>query len=64
MSAVVKFPRRERVLEKKGLNFADLQAYLDGEIRAVDNAMAALQRRRKHLLAEYREELARKVGQA
>jgi hypothetical protein len=57
---LVKFPVKQRVLNRLGLDFDDRQAFLDAEIRRIDKALAVLRRRRVLVLNAYRRELDRK----
>ena len=59
---LVKFPVKQRVLNRLGLDFDDRQAFLDAEIHRIDKALAVLRRRRVLVLNAYHREIDRKIA--
>jgi hypothetical protein len=59
---LVKFPVKQRVLYRLGLDSGDRQAFLDAEWRRIDKAIAALKRRRVLVFNAYKREIDRKLA--
>jgi hypothetical protein len=59
---VVKFPVKQRVLHRLGLDFDDRQAFLDAEIRRNGRAMAVSSRKRTLLMNAHNREIDRKLA--